>query len=382
MTTTANPTNEHLDASTSGEPDAAHASFDNSLAEQFADRMVGILNDASLALMTSIGHQVGLFDVLAELPPCTSREIATAAGLQERYVREWLAAMTTGRVINYDPLAQTYRLPAEHSAFLTRAAGPDNLAHMTQLIPLLASVEEPIIESFRNGGGVPYSAYPRFHQFMAEDSATIHDGALIDSILPLVPGLIDRLNAGIEVADIGCGQGHAINLMATAFPQSRFTGYDFSGEAIEAGRREARQLGLTNATFEVQDVTDLGITDAYDLITAFDAIHDQAQPARVLARIAAALRTTGVFLMVDVKASSHLHENLDLPFGPFLYTVSTLHCMTVSLALGGIGLGTAWGEQVALAMLQEAGFSEVEIKSLEPDTFNNYYVATKESSRS
>ena len=377
MTTTANSTIEYPDASLGGEPGAAGATFDASLSEQFADRMVGILNNASLALMTSIGHQVGLFDVLAELPPCTSQEIAAAAGLQERYVREWLAAMTTGRVVNYDPGAHTYRLPAEHSAFLTRAAGPDNLAHLMQLIPLLASVEEPVVASFRNGGGVPYSAYPRFHQLMAEDSATIHDGALIDGILPLVPGLIDRLHAGIDVADIGCGQGHAINLMAAAFPQSRFTGYDFSAEAVAAGRREARQLGLTNATFEVQDVTDLGVTDAYELITAFDAIHDQAHPARVLARIAAALRTTGVFLMVDVKASSHLHENLDLPSGPFLYTVSTMHCMTVSLALGGTGLGTAWGEQIALAMLKEAGFSEVQVKTLESDIFNNYYIATR-----
>jgi 2-polyprenyl-3-methyl-5-hydroxy-6-metoxy-1,4-benzoquinol methylase len=377
MTTTANSTIGYPDTSPSGEPDPAGAPFDASLAEQFADRLVGMLNDAALALMTSIGHQVGLFDVLAELPPGTSQEIATAAGLQERYVREWLAAMTTGRVINYDPRTQTYRLPAEHSAFLTRAAGPDNLAHLMQLIPLLASVEEPVVASFRNGGGVPYSAFPRFHQLMAEDSAMIHDGALIDGILPLVPGLIDRLHAGIDVADIGCGQGHAINLMAAAFPKSRFTGYDFSVEAIEAARREATQLGLTNSTFEIQDVTDLGITDAYELITAFDAIHDQAQPARVPAGIAAALRPAGLFLMVDVKASSDLQENLDLLWGPFLYTVSTMHCMTVSLALDGTGLGTAWGERIALAMLKEAGFSGVQIKNLEPDTFNNYYIATR-----
>ena len=377
MTNTPSPTFDLTDGPTMTEPDQAAPTFDTSLAEQFADRLVGILNDASLALMTSIGHQVGLFDVMADLPPGTSQEIAAAAGLQERYVREWLGAMTTGRVISHDPRTGTYRLPAEHAAFLTRAAGPDNLGHLMQLVPLLASVEEPIVACFRNGGGVPYSAYPRFHQLMAEDSATVHDGALVDSILPVVPGLIDRLHAGIEVADIGCGQGHAINLMAAAFPNSRFTGYDFSAEAVEAGRREAQHIGLTNATFELRDVTDLGLTDAYDLITAFDAIHDQAHPSRVLAGIAAALRTTGVFLMVDIQASSHLHENLDLPWGPFLYTVSTMHCMTVSLALEGTGLGTVWGEQVALTMLEEAGFSKVQIKTLEHDTFNDYYIATK-----
>ena len=234
MTTTPSPTIDRPDGPTLNEPDPAGPTFDASLAEQFADRLVGILNNASLALMTSIGHQVGLFDVMAELAPGTSHEIAAAAGLQERYVREWLGAMTTGRVVSHDPRTGTYRLPAEHAAFLTRAAGSDNLGHLMQLVPLLASVEEPIVACFRNGGGVPYSAYPRFHQLMAEDSATVHDGVLVDSVLPVVPGLIARLHAGIEVADIGCGQGHAINLMAAAFPNSRFTGYDFSAEAVEA----------------------------------------------------------------------------------------------------------------------------------------------------
>lgn len=351
--------------------------FDPARAEQFSDRMVGVLNDAAIALMTSIGHQVGLFDALATLPPSTSADIASAAGAQERYVREWLGAMTTGRVVEHDPAAGTYWLPAEHAACLTRAAGPDNLAHMMQYIPLLASVEQQVVECFDKGGGVPYRAYPRFHAVMAEDSATVHDAVLVEGILPLVPGLTQRLREGIQVADVGCGQGHAVNLMARAFPQSRFTGYDFADEAIASARREAMSIGLTNANFELRDVTELGVTEAYDLVTAFDAIHDQAHPARVLAGIASALREDGVFLMVDVKASSHPHENLDLPWAALLYTLSTMHCMTVSLALDGTGLGTVWGKQVALEMLSEAGFSDIETKEIETDPFNNYYVALK-----
>lgn len=365
------------EASPQAIPVATRPEFDASVAEEFADRMIGVLNDASVALMTSIGHQVGLFDVLAELPPGTSQEIAAAAGLQERYVREWLAAMTTGRIVHHNAETGTYRLPAEHAACLTRAAGPDNLGHIMQFVSLLASVEELVVECFAKGGGVPYSAYPRFHRMMAEDSATVHDAALVDGILALVPGLIERLREGIDVADVGCGQGHAVNLMATAFPNSRFIGYDFSPEAVAAGRDEAHRLQLTNATFEVRDAAELDVIQGYDLITAFDAIHDQAQPARVLSGIAAALRADGVFFMVDAKASSHLHENLDLPWAAFLYTLSTMHCMTVSLALGGIGLGTVWGEQVAVAMLGEAGFSQVEVKEIETDPFNSYYVATK-----
>lgn len=346
-------------------------------AEEFAGRLIGIVSDSSLALMISIGHQVGLFDTLAELPPATSQEIADAAGLHERYVREWLGAMTTGQIVTYSPESRTYALPPEHAATLTHSAGPDNLSHVMQFIPLLAGVEQQVVECFRHGGGVPYSAYERFHALMAEDSATVHDAALLDGILPLVPGALDRLNAGIDVADIGCGQGHAINLTAQAFPASRFTGFDFSEAAIATAQREAESLALDNARFEVCDVATLDAPERFDLVTAFDAIHDQAHPGQVLANIAAALRPGGAFLMVDIKASSNVEDNIELPSGPFLYTASTLHCMTVSLALDGDGLGTAWGTQTAVRMLGEAGFSHVDVKDIETDPFNSYYIATR-----
>jgi SAM-dependent methyltransferase len=339
--------------------------------------MLDVLNHAAIALMTSIGHRVGLFDAMADRLPTTSQEIADAAGLNERYVREWLGAMVTGKVVDYNPGENTYSLPPEHAAWLTRAAGLDNLALQTQYIPLLAQVEDPVIDSFRNGGGVPYSAYPRFQQLMAEESGAVHDTAQIDTILPLVQELPERLQAGIEVADIGCGRGHAVNLMAQAFPRSRFVGYDFSGEGILEARAEAQGMGLSNAQFEEKDVSNLDARDRFDLITAFDAIHDQALPAQVLAGITDALRPDGVFLMVDIRASSNLHENMDLPLAPLLYSVSCMHCMTVSLALDGTGLGTMWGEQRAWQMLADAGFTHVELKEVEGDLFNNYYVATK-----
>jgi 2-polyprenyl-3-methyl-5-hydroxy-6-metoxy-1,4-benzoquinol methylase len=351
--------------------------FDDTRSETFAGRMVDILNGASLALMTSIGHQVGLFDTMASLPPATSQQIAEAAGLHERYVREWLGAMVTGGVIDHNPSDQTYSLPAEHAAWLTRAAGRNNLALQTQYIPMLAEVEEPLVDCFRHGGGVPYSSYQRFQQLMAEDSSAVLDAVLIDAILPLVPGLPERLQSGIEVADVGCGSGHAINLMARAFPRSRFIGYDFSEDGIRTGREEAERWGLVNSRFEQRDVTHLDATGRFDFVTAFDAIHDQAHPGRVLAGIAEALKPDGVFLMVDFAASSHLHENLEMPMAPFAYTISCMHCMTVSLALDGAGLGAMWGEQKARQMLADAGFKHVEIQRIEGDMFNNYYVATK-----
>ena len=230
-----------------------------------------------------------------------------------------------------------------------------------QFIPLLGAVEEKVINAFINGGGVPYSEYPTFHRVMAEESNQTVISALIDAILPLVPDKLSALREGTEVLDIGCGSGRAINLMAAHFPVSRFSGYDFSEEAIAFARSESERMRLGNTRFEVKDLNQLDEPNRYELITAFDAIHDQAKPREVLKAIANALTADGVFLMQDIRASSDVDKNLDHPIGPLTYTISCMHCMTVSLALNGEGLGAAWGEEKALELLAEAGFNNVEV---------------------
>ena len=291
-------------------------------AADFARRMLHTMNEAALALMVSVGHRTGLFDVMAAMPAATSAEIASSAALDERYVREWLAVMTTGRIVDHDGATGSFSLPADHAAWLTRAAGRRNLAVGMQYIGLMAVVEDQIVDCFRHGGGVPYSAFPRFQAIMAEDSGAVHDATLIDMTLPLIPGLIDRLRRGIDVADVGCGSGHAANLMAEAFPRSRFTGFDFSDAGIAAAQAEADRKNITNARFEKRDAARLGEIARFDFITTFDEVHDQARPDLMLAGIAGALRPGGVYLCVDTSASSKLAENLDHPLGPFLYTVS------------------------------------------------------------
>ena len=348
------------------------------MAEEFAERMLRMTNDAALALMVSVGHRTGLFDVMAEMPAATSAEIASAASLDERYVREWLAAMTAGQITGHDGAAGTYTLPAGHAAWLTRAAGMQNMATGMQYIGLLALVEDQVVDCFRHGGGVPYSAYPKFQAIRAEESRAEQDASLIGTTLPLVPGLTGRLEDGIDVADVGCGSGYAVNLMAATFPRSRFTGFDFSGPGIAAARAEAERDGLGNVRFTERDAACLGETARFDFITTFDAVHDQARPDLVLAGIAAALRPGGVYLCVDTSASSELAENLGHPLAPFLYTVSTMHCMTVSLAGGGMGLGTMWGGQTARQMLAEAGFTAVETHRVDGNIVNAYLVATKD----
>ena len=353
------------------------AELDQTKVEAFTGTMIGILNGGMLALMTSIGHQVGLFEAMAGLPSSTSEQIAAAAGLSERYVREWLNTMAAGKIVEYAPDRRAYTLPPEHAATLTQVAGPNNLALFARMIPILAAVEHGIIDSFRNGGGV---FYDQFHDFMALWAGVNEQrfaGTLVSQVMPLMPGVVAALEAGIDVLDIGCGEGYSTNLLAQAYPHSHFTGYDIRAEALAEAQVKAESLGSSNVRFVSKDLRAIEEPDAYDLVTAFDVIHDQAQPRVVLKNVATVLKPDGTFLMVDIKASSQVHENLDHPMGPFLYTTSTMHCMTVSLALDGEGLGTMWGEQKALELLAEAGFTDVVVKQVEGDPFNNYYIARR-----
>ncbi len=354
--------------------------FSADRANAFAERMLGALNEGALCLMTSIGHRTGLFDTLAAMPPAGSADIAHRSGLDERYVREWLGAMTTGRIVEYDPDSKTWSLPAEHAAFLTRGAGADNIALYAQYVPMLGDVEEEIVTCFQNGGGVPYERFQRFHAVMAEDSGQVLQAALFERILPLVPGLPDRLASGIRVLDLGCGSGRALNLMAARFPNSTFVGYDLSEEAIATARREAEAGELTNVEFLVRDLSDFDHSaepEAFDLVTTFDAVHDQGRPRALLKGIHRTLKQDGVYLMQDIQSSSELHNNLSHPLGTLFYTVSCMHCMTVSLAQGGEGLGTMWGREKAQELLREAGFNAIEIRTIDDDIQNDYYIVRK-----
>jgi SAM-dependent methyltransferase len=227
---------------------------------------------------------------------------------------------------------------------------------------------------------VPYERYERFHDIMAEDSAQTVLPALIDHILPLVPGLVGRLEKGIRVLDVGCGRGKAINLLAAAFPKCSFVGYDLSEEAIGFARTEAHQSANSNVEFVARNLSDFDETaqpGVFDLITSFDAIHDQANPMAVLRGIRRSLADGGVYLAQDIKGSSRHSGNLDHPVGPLLYTISCMHCMTVSLAQGGEGLGAMWGREKALEYFKTAGFSDVQINELPHDIQNYYYVCQR-----
>lgn len=343
----------------------------------FSERVLQIINHGSLALMIGIGHRTGLFDTMARMPPASAGAIAHAARRSERYVREWLGAMVTGGIVHYDEPSGTFTLPVEHALCLTRGASPNNMAVTAQWISVLGSAEDAVMDAFEHGRGVPYSAYPRFHEVMAEESEQTVVAALVEHILPLVPGIQARLADGIDVLDVACGSGRAMIRLAQAYPASRFTGIDVSREAVSAATSQALRQRLPNVRFVQGDAAELNRIGTFDLITAFDAIHDQSRPAQVLSRIHGSLRSRGALLMQDIAGHTRLADNREHPLGPFLYTVSCLHCMSVSLAAGGPGLGAMWGREQALEMLSAAGFDSVVVETLPHDPINYYYIAAR-----
>ena len=346
-------------------------------AEAFAERAAEIVNAGTQAVMLSIGHRSGLLDTMARLKPSTSEQIAAEAGLTERYVREWLATLVTARIIDYQPATATYYLPPAHSACLTRGASLGNVAVFAQFVALLGAVQDQTLELLESGGGASYEDYPCFHQMMAEDSAQSVVESLVDTVLPLVAGIDARLQEGIEVLDAGCGRGLALIELARLYPNSRFTGYDLCGDAIEEAVRIAESLGLVNIRFEVKDLTGFGEVEQYDFITSFDAVHDQKHPGQLIVGIHRALKPAGVYLMQDIGGSSKLENNLDFPMASMLYAMSLSHCTPISVGQGGDGLGTMWGWETAQSMLADAGFAQIDRHVLEHDPLNVWFVSHK-----
>jgi 2-polyprenyl-3-methyl-5-hydroxy-6-metoxy-1,4-benzoquinol methylase len=242
---------------------------------------------------------------------------------------------------------------------------------------------EAVIEGFTTGEGVPYDHYPKFQAFMSQLANAKHRQVLVNKFLPSVDNgrIIPRLASGIQVCDLGCAEGVAVVLMAKAFPQSRFVGIDISPEAIDEARRQARQQKIENLDFMVWDAADLKnkreMEGLFDYVTAFDAIHDQTRPLDVLRGVNHILAPDGRFSMVDIAANSNLADNLAHPMGPFLYTVSLMHCMPVGLVGRGTGLGMMWGREKAVEMLEKAGFQRVQVLEMPDDPFNLHFFCCK-----
>ncbi len=354
------------------------STIDDQAVEEFAGRLFELFTGAALSCLIDIGHRTGLFEAAAE-GPGTSAELASRAGLEERYVREWLGAMVTAGIFEYEPSVTSYWLPREHAACLT-GDRVENLAPVALLTTILARHVDGVTEAFRRGGGVPYDEFaPEIHDVMEALWGPTYRDLLVPAIVPLAPGLAERLTAGARVADVACGTGSALVALAASYPASRFVGYDLDADAIARASGKAAVRGVTNVRFEQCDAAELTVVEPFDAVFVFNALHDQAAPDRVLERIRDALVPGGVLLMDEPRVSSSLEDNVGNPLAPFTYAVSTLHCLTVSLAVGGAGLGTAWGEQVACRMLADAGFDDVEVHDAPGDPGNAVFVTRKKA---
>ena len=253
------------------------------------------------------------------------------------------------------------------------------MAGTTQYFAGMGIVEDDIVECFRKGGGVPYEKFPGLHEILAEDSNN-SVVSLESHILPLIPGLTASFQKGIRAMDLGCGRGLVLLRLAELYPNSRFVGIDLSEDAIAFARGEASRRGLNNIEFLAKDLSNFNETadpESFDFITTFDAIHDQAKPLHVLKGIYRALKSDGIYMMQDINGTSHLEQDIEHPLGTLLYTVSCMHCMTVSLAQGGEGLGTMWGEEKTREYLHKAGFRSIATHHIAHDILNNWYVVRK-----
>ncbi|OXM65624.1 class I SAM-dependent methyltransferase [Amycolatopsis vastitatis] len=325
--------------------------------KDFAAHLTATMTGSALTMLIGVGHRTGLFAAAAE-GPATSAGLAERAGLQERYVREWLGAMVTGGIFTYD--GREYTFPPGHAKFLLGETA-SNLMPSLLTLSAFTGILPDLERAFAEGGGVPRSAYgPYLEKLGAKTGDSwkhVYREHLVDGFFGAVPGLKERLTAGARVLDLGCGTGNAIAVAARVFPASRFTGLDINPAVVE----QANQAGLPNAEFAVGDAAELSADPPYDVITAFDAIHDQDRPDVVLRRIHGTLAPDGLFFMVDTNFSSHLEKNIGNPLSALTYSISLMYCTTTSLAEGGAALGAVWGTEKALEMLADAGFRHVDV---------------------
>jgi 2-polyprenyl-3-methyl-5-hydroxy-6-metoxy-1,4-benzoquinol methylase len=328
--------------------------------EAFMGKMVGDMGAAMSGALVIIGAKLGLYRALNEGGAMTSQQLADATGTTERYVREWLSAQAASGFIDYDAAAGTFSINPEQAMALADEDSPVYVASAFELIAS-AYIDEPkITDAFVTGKGVGWHEH---HECLFRGTEKFfrpgYRANLVQAWLPALDGVVDRLNAGGRVADIGCGHGASTLVMAEAFPNSRFTGFDYHDKSIDRAREAAKEAGdPQNVSFEVASAKEASGTD-YDLVACFDCLHDMGDPVGAATRARAMLKDDGVFMLVEPFANDDLADNLN-PVGRMYYSASTMICTPGSLAQEvGLGLGAQAGEGRLSAVLKEAGFSRV-----------------------
>lgn len=347
-------------------------------------RRVGTDFGAALAVaLAYVGDRLGLFRAMADGTPLTPRELAERTGLAERYVREWAATMAASGYVEYLAADGAFRMTAEQATVLVEERSPFFMAGAFQYAQACVRQVPRLMEAFRKGGGVPFADFgPEIVEAIERLFQAGYETFVASQWLPAAPDVHRALLDGGEAAEVGCGAGQCLVPVARAYPRSRFVGYDVDRGSLERAARKAAEAGVAErVVFEALAAEDLPDAPRFDLVMAFNCVHDMANPRGALRGIRRALKDEAALLWSEAKVSDRLEENLS-DFGRSLYAASTMHCMTVSLAQGGEGLGTVVGEERARELAIEAGFARFEVLPVENPYHRIFLVRKARAGRS
>ncbi len=324
---------------------------------EFLDKTVGDLAAGYGGVMVSIGDKLGLYKAMAGAGPLTSDEVSKKTGCTERYVREWLNSQAAAGYIDYHPASETFELSQEHALVLADSDSPTHMTPAWNVVASLWADEERTLKIFRNGEGFPWGEHDdRLFCGSAAFYRNAYKGQLLPEWLPALDGVIEKLKNGARVADIGCGHGHSTVLMAQAFPNSRFFGFDTHQESVNAAREIAAEEGVAERVdFSVEKADDYE-DEKYDLICFFDCLHDMGDPIGVVDHARRSLAEDGSIMLVEPFASDQLEENIN-PVGRLYYSASTTLCCAHAMSEdGGYALGAQAGEARLANVFEKAGF--------------------------
>jgi SAM-dependent methyltransferase len=327
--------------------------------QTFVARVLQDVAAAQSAALVVIGDRLGLYRAMAGSGPLTPENLASRTGTNARYVREWLVNQAAGGYVEYDPGTERFVLPEEQALVLARADSRAFLPGAFQMATALVKLCDTVAEAFRTGSGISYDAWESgFAEGMDRSARAKYETHLLGSWIPALDGIREKLETGASVADIGCGRGAALLLLTRAFPRSRFVGFDTDRCSVERARAAADKTGVSGRLrFELVAAHEFPGT-GYDLITSFDVLHDLADPVACARRVRDALSGDGTWLIVEPPAGDKLEDNLGA-LGRLLSSTSVLHCLPVSLAQGGAGLGALSGEGRLREVVRAGGLTRV-----------------------
>ena len=332
--------------------------MDKERSGKFMQKVVGDVATALASALVLTGDKAGLFRAMAGAGAIQATELASRAGIHPRYAEEWLAAMACAGYVEYDGSTDCFTLPEEHAVFFANPASEYYLGGLFTGLPGLIGVAAQLGRAFASGGGISFAEFGEQLPLALESmNRSVYENRLVQSWLPTMPAVVQKLEQGGRAIDIGCGTGIVPLTLARAFPQATIEGLDLDPRSIEIARGYAHAAGLSDRLrFTEGAASTLGQAGTYDFISTFDVIHDLPDPAATLRDIRCALADGGTYLMVEPRVDDKLENNQGNPFGRMLFAISCLHCVPQSLAQGGPGLGACWGPAKARAMVLAAGF--------------------------